>query len=116
MNENRNMSNEVKETSDSNSVPQSAATPTFGTSPTTLASTTSLGTIGSFTRRLSSILPSYIRRKSGRKDSIFASESTTSLWPFYIEEKLPTIFGYKDSNVSEKDNKFKFGWINGVYV
>jgi hypothetical protein len=68
------------------------------------------------TRRKSSIFPAYLRRKSARKDSVFASESTTPLWPFSAEDKLPNIFGYRDSNKSSEEEKFKFGWINGVYV
>ncbi len=67
-------------------------------------------------RRKSSIFPAYLRRKSARKDSVFASESTTSLWPFSTEDKLPNISGYRDSNKSEAGGEFKFGWINGVYV
>jgi hypothetical protein len=68
------------------------------------------------TRRKSSIFPAYLRRKSARKDSVFASESTTSLWPFSTEDKLPNISGYRDSNKSSEREEFKFGWINGVYV
>lgn len=99
---------------------ESASPPIALSSQPTISVPINSGTTGStgnsFTRRLSSIFPSYIRRKSGRKDSIFASDSTTNLWPFYIEEKLPTIFGYNDSSVSSGESKFKFGWINGVYV
>jgi hypothetical protein len=67
-------------------------------------------------RRKSSIFPAFLRRKSDRKDSVFASESTTSLWPFSTEDKLPDLSGYSDPNKSDKEEKFKFGWINGVYV
>src|SRR5690606_33098709 len=38
------------------------------------------------TRRRSSIFPQYLRRKSHRKDSTFASESTTNLWPLAIDD------------------------------
>ncbi len=68
------------------------------------------------TRRKSSIFPAYLRRKSARKDSVFTSESTTSLWPFSTEDKLPNLDGYRDSNKSSEGEGFKFGWINGVYV
>ncbi|XP_054159626.1 solute carrier family 12 member 1-like [Oppia nitens] len=84
-------------------------------SPTTSPSTP--GSITSFPRRLSSIFPAYIRRKSNRKDSIFTSESTTTLYPFF-NDKLPTLCEYTDPNIKndESSSTFKFGWINGVYV
>lgn len=69
-------------------------------------------------RRRSSIFPQYLRRKSKRKDSTFASESTTNLWPFAVEEKQPSLFDYQPGGGQEgKANLgLKFGWVNGVYV
>lgn len=67
------------------------------------------------TRRRSSIFPQYLRRKSTRKDSTFASESTTNLWPYLVEEKRPSLHDYQNENKNQ-DLATKFGWINGVYV
>lgn len=67
-------------------------------------------------RRRSSIFPQYLRRKSQRKDSIFASESTVNLWPIKIEEKQPDLLVYAREAQNSKDISFKFGWVNGVYV
>lgn len=70
-------------------------------------------------RRRSSIFPQYLRRKSKRQDSTFASESTTTLWPFAVEEKQPSLFDYQPGG-GLGDGKanlgLKFGWVNGVYV
>ena len=67
-----------------------------------------------FQRRRSSIFPQYLRKKSHRKDSTFASESTTNLWPISIDEKQPDLYDYQTQ--PQIDTSFKFGWINGVYV
>jgi len=65
-------------------------------------------------RRRSSIFPAFLRRKSDRKDSIFESVSTKKLWPFSTKDSLPNLGNYETSIAI--DGKFKFGWINGVYV
>ena len=92
---------------------------TFPTSPIPPSSQATPSTASSFARRLSTIFP--FGKQQSRNDSTFTTDSfarRASLWPFKIEEKLPTIFGYKDSNIKSdtKSEKFKFGWINGVYV
>lgn len=80
------------------------------------ATTSSNATNTNIHRRRSSIFPQYLRRKSQRKDSIFASESTVNLWPIKIADKQPDLLVYAQEAQNSKDISFKFGWVNGVYV
>lgn len=67
-------------------------------------------------RRRSSIFPLYLRQQNKRKDSTFASQSTTNLYPSVDEELQPGLILNKDNNNNNKRSNLKFGWINGVYV